>query len=216
MKPITQLILILLLTFTVAPVYAGDVDDLLEEADELKRRVIEAQRKSHFSNKPITVEDKNRFEELEKLANLGDAEAQREFGLMHYKGLGTVRGEQKAIKWFKLSISNGNALAARQLYEVYSRGYGVAEDYTESKKWLKLSAEMGDVTGQGILGGKYFLGRRGFVEDLVLSHMWFNISVANGSSSTYYKTMVEEYLTPDQLAEAQKLAREWMEEHYKN
>ena len=179
MKPITQLILILLLTFTVAPVYAGDVDDLLEEADELKRRVIEAQRKSHFSNKPITVEDKNRFEELEKLANLGDAEAQREFGLMHYKGLGTVRGEQKAIKW------------------------------------LKLSAEMGDVTGQGILGGKYFLGRRGFVEDLVLSHMWFNISVANGSSSTYYKTMVEEYLTPDQLAEAQKLAREWMEEHGK-
>lgn len=216
MKPITQLILILLLTFTVAPVYAGDVDEMLEEADKVKRRFIEDQRKGHFSNKPITVEDKNRFEELEKLANLGDAEAQKEFGFMHFKGLGTVRDEQKAIKWFKLSVSNGNAQAARQLYFVYTQGYGVAQDYNESKKWLKLSAEMGDVKGQGILGGEYFLGRRGLVKDLVLSHMWLNISVANGGTRTFDKNMIERELTPDQIAEAQKLAREWMEDYGKD
>ena len=48
------------------------------------------------------------------------------------------------------------------------------------------------------------------------AHMWFNISAANGDQDGMkMRNMVKKNMTPTQIAEAQKLAREWMAKHGK-
>ena len=40
--------------------------------------------------------------------------------------------------------------------------------------------------------------------------MWFNLAVANGfKEAVRNRDMVARHMTPEQIAEAQKLAREW-------
>jgi TPR repeat protein len=51
----------------------------------------------------------------------------------------------------------------------------------------------------------------GVPQDYVLAHMWFNLAAATGMVETAAadRDMVAAKMTPAQIAEAQKLAREW-------
>ena len=59
----------------------------------------------------------------------------------------------------------------------------------------------------------------GVTQDYVAAHKWFNLAAANkppGESrdgSVDNRDIVAAKMTPEQIAEAQKLAREWMEQH---
>jgi uncharacterized protein len=70
-----------------------------------------------------------------------------------------------------------------QLGHFYDYGHGVSQDYKEAAKWYRLAAIQGYPEGQLSVGMLYRQGR-GVPED--------------------FKQM-----TPDQIAEAQRLAREW-------
>ena len=51
---------------------------------------------------------------------------------------------------------------------------------------------------------------RGVPEDYVLAHMWANLAAAQGNENGIeVRDLLEEEMTPAQLAEAQRLAREW-------
>ena len=55
----------------------------------------------------------------------------------------------------------------------------------------------------------YYRGR-GVPQDYVLAHMWVNLAVA--ARSKYSSDLLEDVasqMTPAQIAEAQRLAREW-------
>ncbi len=50
--------------------------------------------------------------------------------------------------------------------------------------------------------------------DLVFAYMWFNLSAAQGNETAQSnEEKIEQYLTREQIAEAQSLSREWMETH---
>ena len=50
----------------------------------------------------------------------------------------------------------------------------------------------------------------GVQQDYVQAHMWYNLSAAQGwGAAAEARTMLERAMTPAQIAEAQKLAREW-------
>ena len=70
----------------------------------------------------------------------------------------------------------------------------------------------GDPFAQYYLGVIYRYGR-GVPQDYVQAHMWFNLASASpGQPLRYvaeYLDSVEKKMTPAQIAEAQKLAREW-------
>ena len=70
---------------------------------------------------------------------------------------------------------------------------------------------MGDVLAQSVIWGRYFTGDGGFVKNYVLAYMWKNIAMANGNSSDDVMLLVfERLMTREQVAEAQKLAHEWV------
>ena len=95
----------------------------------------------------------------------------------------------------------------------YDSGDGVPQDPVEAVKWHRLAAEQGNADAQYNLGVSYDIGQ-GVPQDYVLAHMWFNIlaSRAIGPLATVFaqeRGKVAGKMTPQQIAEAQRLAREW-------
>jgi len=90
---------------------------------------------------------------------------------------------------------------------------GLKQDYAIAADWYQKSADQGNAYAQASLGILYHSGK-GLPHDDVRSEMWLIIS-ADRVDKDDRDTIVEmrdsvaRHLTPRQLAEAQKLAREW-------
>ena len=79
---------------------------------------------------------------------------------------------------------------------------------TAYRLWLPL-AEQGDAKAQYNLGRMYYLGQ-GVPQDYVLAHMWWNLAGSNGQKKAVgNRNIVEKKMTPSQIEEAQRLARNW-------
>ncbi len=88
--------------------------------------------------------------------------------------------------------------------DAYDRG-----DYdTALKEWRPL-ADQGNASAQNSLGQMYEKGQ-GVPKDYVLAYMWMNLAVAKGvKGAVKARDRLEKLMTPAQLAEAQRLVREW-------
>jgi hypothetical protein len=114
-----------------------------------------------------------------------------------------------AFRLYRPLADQGNAEAQAYLGFVYGNGHGVAQDYAEAAKWFCLAADQGNADAQGNLGNMFDNGH-GVPRDCVKAHMWYNLSAARGNQdSGKCRDRVAENMTPAQIAEAQKLAREW-------
>ena len=50
----------------------------------------------------------------------------------------------------------------------------------------------------------------GRAQDFILAHMWYNLAYANGNSDTRkLRQKIEDRMTPTQVEQAQRLARDW-------
>ncbi len=77
----------------------------------------------------------------------------------------------------------------------------------------RVKADQGDAKAQSNLGMMYALGQ-GVIQSKVMAHMYWNIAAVSGDEDAIkYRGIVEKEMTATQLAEAQKLAREWMRKH---
>ena len=48
------------------------------------------------------------------------------------------------------------------------------------------------------------------LQDFIQAHKWYNLAAANGhGKAAEYRDALAKQMTPAQIAEAQKLAREW-------
>ncbi len=113
------------------------------------------------------------------------------------------------------AAKQGNASSQYDLGVYYYRGQGVKKSYRDAVKWYTLAAEQRHSTAQEVLGSMYYAGT-GVIQDFAIAHMWFNISASQGNDIGKRKldTIAEE-MTPTQIAEAQKLARECVKKNYK-
>jgi TPR repeat protein len=92
---------------------------------------------------------------------------------------------------------------------MYHNGQGVPQDDAEALKWLSLAADQSNADAQCNLGLMYADGW-GVPKDIVRALMWFNLSAAQGNQEAATKRKdVAPLTTRAQIAEAQKLAREW-------
>ena len=96
---------------------------------------------------------------------------------------------------------------------MYGTGRGIPQDDAEAVRWHRLAADQGLGEAQINLGISYADGR-GVPQDNVQAHMWFNLAASrmtgeNRESAVRLRDRVAEELTPDDLSEAQRLAREW-------
>jgi hypothetical protein len=85
----------------------------------------------------------------------------------------------------------------------------VPQDDREAVRWYRLAAERGYALAQYNLGRMYYFGK-GVPQDYVEGHLWWNLAAAQGDEdAAKNRDIVARLMTPAQLAEAQRLAREW-------
>ena len=131
-----------------------------------------------------------------------------------------TRAEQEqaeATQLYRLAAEQGVAGAQSRLGIMYAEGRGVAQDDRESVRWFRLAAEQGDAEAQAGLGLAFGAGR-GVLQDFVASYMWMTLSVAQLTGVTLngalkFLDTIAAAMTPEQIAEAQRLAREWDAAH---
>jgi hypothetical protein len=58
--------------------------------------------------------------------------------------------------------------------------------------------------------GEMYRDGHGVPQDFILAHMWLNLATAQGNpEAEKMRDELAERMTPSQIAEAQRLAREW-------
>jgi len=112
-----------------------------------------------------------------------------------------------------LAAEQGLASAQFNLGCMYEEGKGVYQNLHESVKWYRLAAEQCHATAQFMLAVKYRFGT-GVEQDYVQAHMWANLAAANRNTNREgqntaieLRDTVAKQMTPNQVAEAQRLAR---------
>jgi len=121
-----------------------------------------------------------------------------------------------AIRELRPLAEQGNADAQFNLGVMYANGLGGPQDYSRAVKWYRKAAEQGYAQAQYYLGLIYEDGLS-VPQDHLKAHVWFNLAASGPSHGPYgYRDIsvmgrdrVAKKMTPAQLSEAQKLAREW-------
>ena len=78
-------------------------------------------------------------------------------------------------------------------------------------------AEQGNADAQFNLGSMYYYGRgvpQDYQQDYVQAHMWVNLAASQETggdrqNGIKMRDFTEQLMTPEQIAEAQRLSREW-------
>jgi uncharacterized protein len=137
-------------------------------------------------------------------------------------GKSTKRDCADVAKWLSIlanQVDNGSLFPLgiqSQFYlgTLYEKGLGVPQDHAEAAKWYRKAADQGDSTAQFTLGGLYVIGR-GVPQDFVVAHMWLNLAASLEKNGDMQKGFAEQrddlakMMTSAQIAEAQRLARDW-------
>ena len=181
---------------------------------------------------PVQAQDNPSAQELadlRALAEQGDASAQINLGVKYDTGEGVPQDYVEAVRWFRLAAEQGDASAQINLGVMYDTGEGVPEDDVEAVRWFRLAAEQGDAKAQHKLGRMYDFGMsqsmfrlfgtdKDVPQDDVEAHMWFSLAASRSSDadrelSVLFRDSVAKRMTPADLSEAQRRAREWHAAH---
>ena len=88
------------------------------------------------------------LQELQALAEQGDAAAQCELGLRYANGIDTEKDLAKAHHYFTLSAEQGNARGECALGVWYEKGYDGEPNPKQAYLWFRKSAEQGFAESQ--------------------------------------------------------------------
>ena len=154
------------------------------------------------------------LESLQQRAEQGDGIAQSDLGLLYDIGQGVPQDDVQAVAWYRKAAEQGQWQAQSNLGEMYENGRGVPQDDVQAVAWYRKAAEQGHVRPQHSLASMYANGE-GVPQDDVEAHKWYNLAASRTLVPTSQKRYAElrdltaKRMTPQQIAEAQGLAREW-------
>jgi hypothetical protein len=196
-----------------------------------------------YYEKPAASQDVKRVdygkseEWFKKSANQGLAEAQLALGWLYENGQGVSLDMLEASRWYRRAAKQGLSEAQYNLALLYHHGRGgVMHSEDLAEKWYLLAAEQGHACAQYNLGALYEFRtiilkvladtttyRRGdllqgeykkYERAYIDAYKWYAIAASNNlKRATKNRDKLEPQLTPAELAEAKKLAREWIDKH---
>jgi TPR repeat protein len=96
---------------------------------------------------------------------------------------------------------------------MYANGQNLPKDDAQAVSWFRQAADQGHATAHWFLAHAYFTGQ-GVPQDYVEAHQWHNLAASRASAENQtrhakIRDALATLMTPAQVAEAQKLAREW-------
>ena len=89
------------------------------------------------------------------------------------------------------------------------------QEYGAAVSWYRQAVEQGNAQAQFNLGILYEKGQ-GVSQDYIQAHMWVNLASTQGHVvAPKARDKLAKKMTPEQIAEAQRLTREWLAIHQK-
>jgi uncharacterized protein len=159
--------------------------------------------------------------------------AQNNLADIYVLGIGVPQDFGEAFKWYRIAADQNSSYAENVLGVAYEHGFYVAQDDAEAFRWYRRAAnKFYDRPGstwihspQYNIGAMYASGR-GTAQDYVRALMWFTLAAAFGDTKppaplgiklvdAPKDTALEQrdrlvaLMTSAQIAEAERLAREW-------
>ena len=169
--------------------------------------------------------DELAFKKLRELADAGDAHAQNGLGNFYAEGKFVTKDEALALQWWTRAAEQGEAVAQYNVAQAHLRAIAHQNDLVKVNEWLLKAAEQGFLEAQIDLGVSYTMKDTPWF-DAVQAYKWFTVGAANALAqgangeedrlaifaynnlTTFSKTM-----TKVQIAQAEKLARAWLDEY---
>ena len=149
------------------------------------------------------------FKWYRKAAQQDHAIAQFNLGARYATGKGVVQNYEETIKWYEKAIEQGPAGDQAILGVRYVNGAGIAQDYGKALKCFRKAVEQGNTIAQLYLGSMYEYGT-GVDQNYVTAYMWYHRAGTLGiEGALEERDKIAEKMTPAQIAEAQRRAREW-------
>jgi TPR repeat protein len=146
-----------------------------------------------------------------RAAMQGFAGGQNNFAVMYEKGLGISKNKFKAAMWFRKAAEQQDASAQHALGRMYRDGEGVPRNFEEAAKWISRAAEQGHHGAFRHMGEMYWKGL-GVSQNNVQAYMWWKLGVLYGDKSSEGPlSMAASKMNSDSVAEAEKLAQEWLQ-----
>ena len=147
---------------------------------------------------------------LRPLTHQGNAGAQFLLGEIYGRGRGVEQDYTTAVTWYRKAADQGHPGAQWSLGTMYQDGVGdVPRAFEAAASWYRKAADQGHVLAQSDLGTVYAKGQ-GVPQDYVSALMWYSLAAAKGlTDAAKERDVVAAQMTPAQIAEAQRLAREW-------
>ena len=133
--------------------------------------------------KYLTPEEK--FAKLQKEAEIGDADAQVQVGVMYVEGNGISKDATKAAEWFQKSADQGYARGQYDLGLAYSMGEGIPKDAAKAAELEQKAATQGFAPAQGLLGWMYANGQ-GVTKDVTKAAEWLLKAANQGQSEAQF------------------------------
>ena len=130
---------------------------------------------------------------------------------------GLVAGQTTQVR-AKHNVNFENFLQGQAVYNMtefdlglqYEKGDGVHQNYAMAAYWFRRAAERGEAPAQAKLGHIYEKGLS-VPQNNILAHMWLNLAALQGTEDAKSRRdIVAQRMTPAQIAEAERLAREWV------
>ncbi len=135
--------------------------------------------------------------------------AMHNIGVMYFEGKGVDVSYVKALEWYHQAADKGYPDSQNAIGGIYERGESVKRSTEEAVKWYRLAADQGFLASQNSLGVIYASGDGGVAADLVQAHLWFSLAAKEDASAASRRDRMAARMTPQQIAEAEKLARNW-------
>ncbi len=155
------------------------------------------------------AEDEVTANKVRESAEAGNASAQYRLGLLYAGGVGVPQNYRQAKEWFEKAAKQGHVGAQADLGTLYLHGEGTPHSDQMAMFWFRQAAEQKDALAFAMLGLMYEQGRE-VPQDFIQAHMWYTLAAANGDTfGGELRDALAQQMTPAQIAEAQKLAREW-------
>ncbi len=118
---------------------------------------------------------------------------------------------KRSINYLLATLVLSICLAAPALAGPFEDGVAAYDrkDYAAALWIFRPLAEQGNASAQNNLGVMYAIGN-GIPQDYVEAHKWANLAAARGNKvAKEFMDSIAARMTSDQIAEAQRLAREW-------
>ena len=147
-----------------------------------------------------------------RAADQGNLSAQLTLALRYDNGAGVAQDQAEAVRWYQRAAEQGHVAAQIILGGRYANGRGVEKDDTVAVEWYRMAAEQGNIRAQYSLGVMYETGQ-GVSQDNVQAYLWYDLGAVRPSveqeQSIKNRDRVASQMTPEEVAEARRLVREW-------